>query len=333
MNKLKLAGGAIMLFLSVFVLTQPAKAAVSYDLSPTSAEIKAGESIQFNVIKTSAEIETNVTDLAKFDENDPIGNMTSNKYNAGQAGNWTITVKIDDQVLKAKISVSVGEAARIKISPSAETTDITIGQTQQYEAEAFDKFNNKLDSDQIKWSGAYSLGTIDDNGLFTAQRPGSSQIIATADQIIAVAPITVVRIIPVEGENTNGQDSADTNTNEESAIETDVTEESAEQSEVLATSEETKIDSNCSSMPWWAWLLSSIGFLAIIHIYHYFIRKNKANNLLIVTLVAVVAAVWLYYAFRCGGEYPWVVWLIIIGSLVITLLRPRSFEAQYGEDL
>lgn len=320
------AGGALLLILVSFIgWSALARAAVSFALTPEQPTLTAGESATFMVTKKDGDASTDVTDQATFTTTDPRGAITGPTYHAGQAGSWAVQATVEGEKLETSVSVSAGPVNRLRIVPHDNPVVVTVGEVMRFSVQAFDAFNNEVVNPSVNWSGGFSVGTIDNDGSFHATRVGSSQIIASSNDVIDTVTVTIdPKKAPAE------ESSAQPSNTDQAAPPTEPVEENEEPA--AAPVAETSSEPACTTLPWWGWLLASLGFLILLHAYHLFIRRKPATWL-IVTGVATSAAVWLYFAFRCTNQYTWVVWLLILGGAVVTIMRPRTFKSQYGEEL
>jgi hypothetical protein len=331
MNIFKLAGGVLLLTLGFFVSITSVQAVSNFELGPTNTTVRAGDIVKFVVTEVNGSI-IDVTDQVIFTDDDPVGNFTQAIYHAGKVGTWTITATIDNTELATSVTVKPGKLATINIAPQNDPVVVTVGASQQFTATGYDTLKNAITLDKVVWTGAFSLGSINEAGIFTADNVGGSQIVAVAEDILGLTTIRVEPSAPVLDSET-----AETTPAAEATTDEVVTEEAVEASTddevVVAAAIVEEGDEACTSMSWWGWLLASLGFLAIIQIYYYFVRKQRSSLWLIIPAIVTVAAIWLYYWYRCENEFTWIFWIILIGVIIITILRPRSFNAEYGEEL
>ena len=83
----------------------------------------------------------------------------------------------------------------IEISP-ADTT-VVVGEDVQFTAVVLDSENAEIDT-AVVWSAEGDIGTIDENGLFSATTAGSGIVIATVGDIADTAAVTVTEeAVPV----------------------------------------------------------------------------------------------------------------------------------------
>jgi hypothetical protein len=318
------------------VARKSASALTTYDLSPQNGTIASGDSILDLIEKDADGVKTDSTAEAVFTVNDPIGNVNGNQYNAGRIGTWTVTAKIDGETLVTTVTVTAGELAELVIKPMGDVVTVTAGEKIQFSATGYDAHRNKVAVSNIDWSGAFSIGELSKNGLFTSTQVGSSQIIATVGNIFATTTVKVDPQAPVKAGQDNQNNTAateETKVDKKPAEDETGSEEAPAEEVVARVATEKENEGECKDFSWWGWLLAIIIFMAIIHGYHYLIKNRKSNKWLIGSVIITAAAIWSFYAFRCGTGDNWVVWLLIISAIIVTLMRPKSFKAQYGEDL
>jgi hypothetical protein len=84
----------------------------------------------------------------------------------------------------------IGTLSEIVVSP--DPADVVCLASQQFTAEGFDEFGNPIETDPT-WSVAPGeLGTVDENGLFTAAQGGSGWVIATDGDVVDSAVVNVL---------------------------------------------------------------------------------------------------------------------------------------------
>lgn len=323
------AGGALLgLLFSIALYAAPAAAATEYAITPSTTTVQSGESVDFTISKTASGTTTDVTGDAVLTTTDPSGTIQNATYYAGTVGSWKVTATVDSHSTVATITVTPGVVTRLVVSPHDETVKVKKGATQQFTAVAYDGHNNEVTDAKITWSGVYSIGSISKSGLFTANATGSSQVIATSGEAIDTVTVTVFTPAPETPATTN------TNSNSNTAV-NQSTDNTNQQSETAAPAEEntTEESTDCTTMPWWGWLVATIGFLTIVYGYHHLIRKKQSSLWLLGTAVLTGLALWLYFAYRCGNQFTWAPWVIGIGAGILAVLRPQTFQTTYGSDL
>ncbi len=89
----------------------------------------------------------------------------------------------------AQVTIVTGDVATVEVTPSEQT--VTAGENVQFQAQAFNAHRHPLDVTP-SWSVGDDVGEIDAVGLFTAQKAGEGQVIATAGAQSGQAQVTVV---------------------------------------------------------------------------------------------------------------------------------------------
>lgn len=128
--------------------------------------------------------------------NETVGTIdASGNFSALAAG--TTTIKAENGTVNgtALVTVTITPSVQtpvlttIKVVPP--TAKIIVGKNRSFMAKTFDQFNNKI-SALVTWASSNtSVGTIDNNGKFTALSAGKTTITATNGTINGSAAITV----------------------------------------------------------------------------------------------------------------------------------------------
>ncbi|MFC1552875.1 beta strand repeat-containing protein, partial [Candidatus Latescibacterota bacterium] len=174
-------------------LTKAANVTVTVDpvltLTPTTVSIHAGDTQQFTAIATD---ENGNSAIVEWAASEGIGNISPDGlFTAGEsAGDGTVTASAVGLTETADITVTVDPV--LTLTP----TEVILhaGDTQQFVATAFDENN---DPAEITWSVSGDIGTVDENGLFTAgETAGSGTVTASAVGLTETAEVTV-KVDPV----------------------------------------------------------------------------------------------------------------------------------------
>jgi len=78
------------------------------------------------------------------------------------------------------VTGAVGQIAEVELDPASAL--LYTGQTQQFVAKAYDENGNfirNLENSEVEWSVSNTVGTIDENGLFTAVGVGTTTVTGT----------------------------------------------------------------------------------------------------------------------------------------------------------
>ncbi|MBP2145739.1 PGF-pre-PGF domain-containing protein [Methanofollis sp. W23] len=90
-----------------------------------------------------------------------------------------------------EIELSLPKPSEIRVTPSEAV--LKVGETATFSAETFDQYGNAIPDTPFAWStDDESLGTIDENGLFTAVAGGSLNVTATYAGATGTAAVRVV---------------------------------------------------------------------------------------------------------------------------------------------
>jgi hypothetical protein len=295
----------------------------SIELSPVSAQVKAGENLTLSLIaKDAAGVAWDISQNAVYQVNDPRGKMENNIYSAGKIGTWEISVVYGNHTAKTSVQVLPGDLAAIIVNPNSQPEMIDLGSQKTFMAEGFDKMSNLLAGLAFNWSVEGSLGDINDKGIFGATDTGEGKIIASLNSVTGFSPIKVKEktIVPAltTVTTTTAKPKANANAN--------ISETSGQVAgaEIAAAAEATDNADECKTWPWYWWALIMIGFFAVLILYYFFIRKAKSGGWWIFPLILTAAVVWLYYQYACN-KYGWWPWITIIMAILISLFRPKKY--------
>ncbi|MFC1490773.1 Ig-like domain-containing protein, partial [Candidatus Latescibacterota bacterium] len=153
-------------------------------LSPTTAKIKVGETLQFaaTVYNEFGEI---VDTAVTWTTTGNIGSINeSGLFSPSTAGTGTVTASAAGMSKSADVTVTVDPV--LTLTPT--TVNLMAGDTQQFTATAFDENNDPV---AVVWTTSGGIGTIDSNGLFSAVAAGSGLVIATAGNLTEQATVNV----------------------------------------------------------------------------------------------------------------------------------------------
>ncbi|MBP7732903.1 MAG: PQQ-binding-like beta-propeller repeat protein [Caldisericia bacterium] len=87
----------------------------------------------------------------------------------------------------------ISKPARIIIKPDSIVMEP--GTSQKFEAQVYDDKGQLIETDGLLWEVDGKAGTVDSEGVFTANKEGSCQIKCTCADITAFAPVTIVRFL------------------------------------------------------------------------------------------------------------------------------------------
>lgn len=123
---------------------------------------------------------------------DSVGYFTA----LGDTGNGLVIASRDGMADTALIIVTESPLTRIQVSPAS--TYLAVGASQQFTAIGFDNSNNQIPIYPV-WEVIGNVGTIDQNGLFTASptQKGSAEIVAKVGLISGSARVNVTSPDPI----------------------------------------------------------------------------------------------------------------------------------------
>ena len=123
-------------------------------------------------------------------------------FEATGLGNATVVAEFAGLNSGAQITIVTGDVATVAVTPSEQA--VTAGENFQFQAQAFNAHGYPLDTTP-SWSVSNEVGEIDSVGLFTAEKAGSGEVIATANGqsgqasvTVAPGPLAVVHVEPQE---------------------------------------------------------------------------------------------------------------------------------------
>lgn len=168
-------------------------------LSPSNGEITAGQSQLFNSTASDAYGNTwDVTKSTNFSIDSRAGGYwSSNTYNAIKAGNWTVTGIFETLTGKATLNVNHGPIVNLAVYP--EDSNLTAGNTEAFNATAFDSYGNSWDITNSTvftiTSGAYGTWS---SSAYTAYTAGTWTVTGSYLGYSNKASLTVTHSSPVQ---------------------------------------------------------------------------------------------------------------------------------------
>ena len=151
-------------------------------VSPDSAEVVSGDILNFSVSGSDAFGNPAVTGGINWSVVGSIGDITSEgKFTALTAGlGRIVATSTIDGVTDTNQIVIVTASTPDRISIVPDEMYLTIGDTITFMANAFDPSFNPVDPGVLSWTVIGGIGTIDNNGFFTATYHGAGRISATS---------------------------------------------------------------------------------------------------------------------------------------------------------
>lgn len=328
----RLIGGIAALAL-LFGLQSAANAVgpiVSIEISPSTATVTAGTKTTFSVIgKDAAGVTADLTANSTFTMNDAKGTLVTNAYTAGAAGVTTVRAKYDTLTADATVTVTPGAISEVVVNPNSDPERIENGKNRNFLADAFDAFNNPVNGFTVDWSVEGGIGTITstarDTARFSATNNGDGRVVAKVGEVKGFVDVVVAKSVTATNTNANangntnatvsnvnvnrntnaGNVNADVNANENvNAV-----------SNTNASSNETS-PSECRawSRTTWSWLY--VAYLVLLAGSLWAVRRSKPVWWWVAPFLLTVAALWIYFQFRCYPIYPGLPYLILLAAVV-----------------
>lgn len=184
------------------IVTVPTPPVASITLNPTSANMVAGDTEQFTATAKDSNGNTlsGVTFTWASSNTSAATVNSSGLVTAVAAGSANITAASGGITSSpAAVTVNPPPTASVTIGPASPT--INVGATQQFTATAKDLKGNPISGATFTWSSSdTAVATIDNNGLATGLKAGSSNITATSGGVTSSADVlTVVQPASVTG--------------------------------------------------------------------------------------------------------------------------------------
>ena len=189
--------------------SEPEVTVESVEIDPSSAEVNVGDTVEFEVTvldDQGEEVEVEVT----WEVTDPeVGSIDENGlFTAEGAGETQVIANADDVSGTATVTVIEGEAPpepgvveSVEIKPSSYT--LGVGSTIRFRVDALDADGEEVEEVDVAWEVSEpEVGSIVQNGLFTAEGEGETFVIATVDDISDTATVTVAEGPPAGDGNT-----------------------------------------------------------------------------------------------------------------------------------
>lgn len=149
-----------------------------------------------------------VTSRVQWEIRPELGRITENGVlHPEKAGKGTVMATVTqprtDRTLEVAtpFSVAPGQTARIEVQP--ESAELVAGESVQFSATSYDRFDNRTEA-EINWKlGPPELGEVDDTGRFSGVRAEAGQVSAmhgnvegTAEVAVVPADVAFLKIIP-----------------------------------------------------------------------------------------------------------------------------------------
>ncbi|MCK9306262.1 MAG: Ig-like domain-containing protein, partial [Methanoculleus sp.] len=168
--------------------------ATNIEVAPATAtlEIDGTEQFSATTLDQFGNVMTGI-DVTWASSNETVGTVSeSGAFTALAKGTADVTAAAGDVSGSAAVTVSAEEPvlANIEVAPTAAT--LAVNDTEAFTATALDQFGSKMTGVVVTWASSDpTVGTIDEDGLFTALAGGTTTVIATAGGVTGTAPVTV----------------------------------------------------------------------------------------------------------------------------------------------
>ncbi|MBC8391698.1 MAG: Ig-like domain-containing protein [Deltaproteobacteria bacterium] len=186
-GKIRATAGNLMAEAEVQVL--PAE--ISFlKITPETVTLKAGDKIQLDAVEedrfgnvVDVQVLWSLTDKR-------LGTFTSeNSFVAKKEGKGFLMATARNIVERVPVEVKTGPLFSIKVMPLIK--NVSSGKEIQFKAIGYDVGGNELAA-KPTWSVPKDIGSIDNNGLFIAQKAGAGSVVAESNGIKATAEINVM---------------------------------------------------------------------------------------------------------------------------------------------
>jgi hypothetical protein len=336
-----------ILALSVVHGAQAAGNPVRLTMTPETTIVESGKTVTFNVTGIDGAGESrDVTVYSSFNTDDPYGSMAKNVYTAGKEGSWTVTATMAGLSATSKVTVIPGPLATLVINPDSAPEILSPNGHRTFSALAYDSQNNRLLAPEVLWSVEGNIGTVDQDGRFTASRIGTGILrVQGANNVTDAITIKVRESAVPEDSGTTTSTNANTgNTNSPAANANGNTNSAAANTNANGeTGEEPQITESatassattCESFSTTEWSLLLLAYAILVVGFYAAMRTNASSWWWLPTALLTAGGLWLFSDRRCDSTYAWWPYALLgIGvalSAVYLWLRPR--RQQLGTNL
>jgi uncharacterized protein (AIM24 family) len=168
-------------------------ASIAIELEELS--VTAGESINLSAVGLDA-FGNRFEISPQWYLSEPLGIIDESKFSAVHSGSGQIRARVGNILGSADIEVGPAELAELRISPLK--ADMVAGESVEFEVTGLDRFGNRIEVEP-ELSTRDPLGEIDQSGVFTARRAGSTMVEARVEDFsvrssVAVKPAELARV-------------------------------------------------------------------------------------------------------------------------------------------
>ena len=171
----------------------------SIDVTPTSADILVGETVQLTGTPKGPGGETLTGRSVTWSSaNTAVATVSSSGLVTGVAeGTADITATSEGRSGSAQVTVSPVPVATVELDPAG-PVDVFTGGTVQFTATTKDAQGNVLTGRTVTWStDPGTVASVDSNGLVTGEAAGSAEVTATSEGVSTMATVNVTDPGPV----------------------------------------------------------------------------------------------------------------------------------------
>lgn len=300
---------------------------VSIEISPSTTSVTAGTKTTFTVVgKDAGGATADLTANSTFTINDAKGTLATNAYTAGAVGTTTVRAKYDTLTADATVTVTPGVIAEVVINPNSEPERIENGKSRNFLADAFDAYNNPVTSFTVDWSVEGGIGTITstarDTAKFIASTNGNGRVVAKVGDVKGFVDVVVAKSVIITNTNANANtNTAVTNVNinrnsDAANANANINENgnvNAPANTNTATEESTTACRAWSRMAW-SWMY--VAYLGLLAVSLWMVRRTKPTWWWVAPFLLTVAALWVYFQFRCYPIFPGLPYLILLAAVI-----------------
>ena len=159
-------------------------------LTPAATTMLAGETLPFKATGLDA-FNNEVPIQPTWRLTDDIGEITAaGKFKALQAISGQVVATAEGISGSAPVTVQPGPLTLLKVTPEA--VRLTAGDTAEIIVVGYDAFGNPVPAEPV-WQVTEGMGTVNREGVFTAQKAGAGRIVAVVGHLAAVLNLQVER--------------------------------------------------------------------------------------------------------------------------------------------
>ena len=301
---------------------------VSLTLMPTPASVSADSStpLRLNAIDADGN-GWDVTPNATWTTNEPTGKIDATGYHPTTPGTWKVSATLGSLSTSRDFTVTAGAVHTLSIVPTIIPT-VTVGKTIPIQVNAHDKDNNYL-APIFSWRVTNpNVGSISADGVFTAEGPGQTNIIVSADGVQEIIPVIVRAATPMTAENDPGiiaveNPNTTARTPRVAAEEVEVQPETTTQTPTPTPALTTDVQKNIPH-PWVIVLI--IAHVITLAAYFTWLMKKPTRWWWVVPIASTAILLAVYSGAFVEATYLWWPWTII----GLTIIFISVYYQRYG---